>query len=79
MRVPDIVNHHVNNWDLSLFKVFALTERVRMQFRAEAFNGLNRVRFGGPNTNVNGGAAFGTVTSQSNTPRQVQFGLKVLF
>jgi hypothetical protein len=50
-----------------------------VQFRAEAFNALNRVRFGSPNTNVNGGANFGRVTTQSNSPRQLQFGLKLIF
>ncbi len=56
-----------------------LTERLRLQFRAEAFNAFNRVRFGSPNTNVNGGANFGRVTTQANDPRQLQFGLKLLF
>jgi hypothetical protein len=79
VRVPDLFNHYTNNWDFSLFKVFSLTERFRMQFRAEAFNGLNRVRFSGPNTNVNAGAAFGAVTTQANAPRQVQLALKLLF
>jgi hypothetical protein len=77
--VADLQNHHINNLDLSLFKTFALIERLRLQFRAEAFNAANRVRFGGPNTNVNAGANFGLVNSQSNDPRQIQFGLKLLW
>lgn len=79
VRLPDVFNHHTNNTDFSLFKVFSLTEKLRLQFRAEAFNAFNRVRFSGPNTSVTGGAAFGTVTAQSNAPRQMQFGLKLLF
>lgn len=66
------------NGDLSLFKQFHVTKRVRTQFRAEFFNAFNTVCFGNPNTTVNS-AAFGVVTSQSNTPRQIQFGLKLLF
>jgi hypothetical protein len=77
--VAQLRNHHINNLDLSVFKSFQLTERVSMAFRAEAFNSMNRVRFSSPNTNVNGGANFGLVTAQSNDPRQLQFGLKVIF
>jgi hypothetical protein len=76
--VPSLQNHWLNNWDLSLFKQFSLTERWRLQFRAEAFNFANRVRFATPDTNVNSGT-FGRVTSQANDPRQLQFGLKLLF
>ena len=46
-----------------------------MDFRAEAFNLLNRVIFGTGNNNLNNNA-FGQVTS-ANTPRQMQMGLKV--
>src|SRR5215813_2122722 len=77
--VTNLRNHYINNVDLSLFKQFQVTERVHLQFRTEAFNSLNRVRFASPNTNVNGGANFGRVTSQSNSPRQLQFGLKAVF
>jgi hypothetical protein len=52
-------NHYINNSDLSIFQQLAMTEKLRMQFRAEAFNAFNRVRFSSPNTNVNGGATFG--------------------
>jgi len=77
-RVPDILSPGVNNLDLSLFKVFPLSERFNLQFRAEAFNAFNRVQFGGPNTTVTSGS-FGFVTSQANSPRQMQFGLKLVF
>jgi hypothetical protein len=78
-NIADLRGHHVNNLDFSLFKVFGLTETMRLQFRAEAFNALNRVRFSNPNTNVNAGSNFGVITAQSNAPRQIQFGLKLLF
>ncbi len=79
--VADLTNHWVNNQDLSLFKQFQLSERnenFKLQFRAEAFNAFNRVRFGSPNTDVNSGA-FGQVQTQANDSRQLQFGLKLLF
>jgi hypothetical protein len=77
--IAKLRNHHINNMDLSIFKQFAFTEKLRLQFRAEAFNAFNRVRFSSPNTDVNAGANFGRVTSQSNDPRQLQFGLKLLW
>src|SRR5262249_33834329 len=66
---------------LSFFKQFQLPmlhENSKVEFRAEAFNALNHPQFAGPNTTV-GASAFGKVTSQANSPRQVQLGLKVYF
>lgn len=68
----------VRNLDLSVFKHFPLTGRARLQVRMEAFNALNRVQFSGPNTSVTSGS-FGIVNGQANTPRQLQFGVKVLW
>jgi hypothetical protein len=75
---PDIRNDGVRNWDLSLLKDFYVTERVTTQFRAEFFNAWNTPRFGTPNTSVTS-STFGVISSQANTPRQIQFGLKVLW
>ena len=77
-RVPDIRVDGVRNFDLSLFKDFPIVERVRVQFRAEFLNAFNTPRFGGPNTSVTS-SAFGVIASQANAPRQIQFGLKVLW
>ena len=44
--------------------------------RLEAFNVLNRIVWGAPNTNFND-ANFGMITSQGNSPRQMQLGLKL--
>jgi hypothetical protein len=65
---------------LSFFKQFALPVRegAKLEFRAEAFNALNHPQFAGPNVTV-GSSAFGKVTSQANSPRQVQLGLKLYF
>ncbi|MFB3827707.1 MAG: TonB-dependent receptor domain-containing protein [Bryobacteraceae bacterium] len=75
---PDLRSPGAHNWDLSLFKEFGLREGWLLQFRAEAFNAFNRVRFGSPNTSVTSNQ-FGAISTQSNSPRQVQFGLKLLF
>jgi hypothetical protein len=71
------------NLDLSLFKNVALSERLRLQFRSEFFNLLNRTNPGTPNATVFSGTAInpsaGLITTLATTPRQIQFGLKVLF
>lgn len=77
--VANLRNHHINNLDLSVFKQFTITEKFRLQFRAESFNFANRVRFANPNLDVNAGSNFGRVTAQTNDPRQLQFGLKLLW
>ncbi|MGE0128103.1 MAG: TonB-dependent receptor [Blastocatellales bacterium] len=74
----NIRNDGIKTFDLSLFKQFAPIERMRVQFRVEALNAFNTPRFGSPNTSVTSNT-FGQITSQSNSPRQLQFGLKLLW
>jgi hypothetical protein len=64
--------------DLSLLKQFPIHENVNLQFRFEAFNLLNRVQFGVPNTTL-GSATFGSITTQANSPRNIQGALKLVF
>jgi hypothetical protein len=65
------------NLDLSVFRTFhvGLGESRFFEFRAESFNLFNRVMFGTPNNTLDG-TNFGAVTSQYNSPRQLQMGLK---
>jgi len=44
---------------------------------AQSFT-FNTPRFGSPNTSVTS-SSFGVISSQSNAPRQIQFGLKLLW
>lgn len=83
------------NLDFSLFKTTALTERTNLEFRAEFFNLFNRVNFGPPNTTTftsstvttNGvpttvftpSASAGLISTLATNPRQIQFGLKLIF
>ena len=73
------------NLDTSLFKTLRLSDRFRLQFRAEAFNIFNHTNFqlGVPNVGPTGnnrlnspqfGKAGGTFS-----PRNLQFGLKLSF
>lgn len=76
-------------WDFSVIKDTTITERFRLQFRAEFFNLLNRANFNTPNlivftprtaTNPTGiSGTAGAITSTSTTARQLQFGLKLLW
>jgi len=63
--------------DLSLFKNTKVTERVNIQFRAEAFNIFNHTNLYNPNGSL--GTPFFGQSTQSFASRQIQFGLKFLF
>ncbi len=65
-------------FDVSFIKDTAINERVRTQFRAEFFNFPNHANFGNPGSNISVAASLGRITSAGD-PRQIQFGLKVLF
>ncbi len=74
----NIRNDGIKAFDISLFKQFAPIEQLRVQFRVEALNAFNTPRFGSPNTSVTS-TSFGVITTQANSPRQLQFGLKLLW
>ncbi|MBI5282396.1 MAG: TonB-dependent receptor [Candidatus Solibacter usitatus] len=65
------------NWDFSALKNFQLLEHLRLQFRFEAFTFTNTPRFNAPG-NVLGTASFGVITGAA-TPRNLQFGLKLIW
>ncbi|MEO8125543.1 MAG: TonB-dependent receptor, partial [Bryobacteraceae bacterium] len=66
------------NENASVAKKFDITERFKLTFRAEGFNLLNRVRWGAPDSTVTS-STFGIIRSQGNSPRQMQFALKLNF
>jgi hypothetical protein len=67
-----------HRWDLSVLKYFPIGERVRAQFRAEAFNALNQTNFNDPQMSpVN--TAFGRITGTSSQARTFQFAVKLEF
>ncbi len=76
---------HFRHIDLSLFKDFAVTERINLQFRAEAFDLTNTPDYYIPNSGSNnaqlGSSTFGKVTDYdpNYNPRQLQFALKAQF
>ena len=75
------------NVDTSLFKRIPIRESVTLQFRAEAFNVLNRANFAYPNfvvfqgnsNNYSYSDSAGQITSTATPSRQIQFALKLMF
>jgi hypothetical protein len=79
--IPNVRQPGTENASLSLFKEFPmnwLREDARLQFRLESFNALNHPQFYGPNTTVASGT-FGVISSQRNSPRELQLALKLYF
>jgi hypothetical protein len=64
--------------DLSLFREDALTERIKLQFRAEFFNIVNHPTFDVPQATITS-PVFAAVSGTATSARQIQLGLKVLF
>ncbi|MCX6627516.1 MAG: hypothetical protein NTW28_07805, partial [Candidatus Solibacter sp.] len=75
----------INNFDISMSKKTAITETMKLEFRAECFNAANRTQFGNPNTALNPSLlgtpanVFGKVTTALNQPRLFQLALRLTF
>ena len=70
-------SHPFYQADLGLHKSIPVSERVRLEFRGEAFNLLNTTNFLVPDTNRSN-VTYGTVTN-TRAARQLQFALKFIF
>jgi hypothetical protein len=77
-RITQLRQDGVHAADVSVMKTFMIREPLKLQFRAEFFNISNTPQFSAPNTSV-GSSTFGQVTGLWNTPRDVQFGLRLDF
>jgi hypothetical protein len=67
------------NEDVNIFKVFPLREWLKMRFQADFGNIFNRTDFCDPNTNWSDSGGFGSVNTQCNQPRSIQFALRFDF
>lgn len=77
------VLHGPSNYsvDLSLFKVFPITERIRLRMNMDAFNVFNIQGFNNPSSS-DGTSCYspgGVGCSSYNTPRQLQFTARLTF
>lgn len=74
-------------WSIGLLKDQPITERVRAQFQAQAFNLINHTNFANPASaqnqiyNVSGvlSATAGQLSSVNTSGRQLQLALKIIF
>ncbi len=80
----------VANFDVGIFRQFSVTERWKIQFRAEAFNATNTPHFNNPGTNVSNAIlapdgsisrtnGYSEITSAQTDQRQVRLGLRFSF
>lgn len=79
---PKFRSRNILNENLSFAKSFNLTEKIRLDFRGEMFNAFNRVRFNMGDLTLqsqNFGVLGRTAGDQGNSPRQIQFALKLYF
>lgn len=66
--------------DMTISKSFSLTERFRLEVRAESYNVFNHVNLANPIVDFNN-ANFGKVTTKlvAYNGREVQYGLRLVF
>ena len=68
----------ISNWDASMIKEQYFRERTYLQLRFESFNVINHPTFAAPSTQP-ANLQFGIITSQSNRPRALQAGVRLVF
>jgi len=67
------------NMDLSVRKNIRITERVSTEFQFLFLNVLNHMQFSDPTLSTTSPSSWGVLNTQGNTPRQMEFGLRVTF
>ncbi len=70
------------NFDVSLVKttrVGGIRESATLQIRTEFFNAFNHPQFNNPGTAISTPTTFGVITSESVSPRLIQFAMKYTF
>jgi Carboxypeptidase regulatory-like domain len=78
LQFNNLRRNHTSEIDTSMDKNFRFGERRYVQIRFEAFNLQNRVTFGAPNTSPTS-SAFGTISSQANTPRRLETAIRLVW
>ena len=70
------------NFDMSIYKTFKIKESKALRFDISAYNLSNTRQFAAPSISSmtsSGGAPYGAITQNVNTPRQFQFGARFTF
>jgi len=76
--ISDCRDQGIANIDLGISKKVEFREGMFVEIRGEFFNAFNHPRFGMPDT-VFGDDTFGVISSQYNSPRHGQLGLRFVF
>jgi hypothetical protein len=74
--VSILTGPHYLDFDWGLRKTFKFTDRINLQYSADAFNVFNHANFADPNMNID--STFGQITSDIAF-RDMQMGLKLKF
>ena len=74
LRGPD-----QQDFDIAAIKTTPLTDRVKLIFRWEIFNLLNRTNFANPSNDVSTPSTFGVISALTVNPRIMQYALKLEF
>jgi hypothetical protein len=74
LRGPD-----QQDFDIAAIKTTPLTDRIRLIFRWEIFNLLNRPNFANPSNDVSTPSTFGVISGLTVNPRIMQYALKLEF
>ena len=74
LRGPD-----QQDFDMAAIKTTPLTNRVKLTFRWEIFNALNRPNFANPSNDVSTSSTFGVISALTVNPRIMQYALKLQF
>ena len=71
---------HLSNYDFSAFRNFNISERYKLEFRAEFYNLTNTPHFANPNGNASSGT-FGIISSTMTGygARQIQLAMRLRF
>ena len=79
LRSPNIRRHSAPQFNTSVMRTFAITEKHKLQLKGSAFNLTNTPIFGQPNTTPSS-PLFGVVPiTQINLPRAIEIGFRYSF
>ena len=78
LRLSGVRTMGMNSFDAGIAKNRRIRERITLQFRADAFNAMNRAQLGTPNTSPTS-SDFGVIGTTSQQPRVIEFSVRVTF
>jgi hypothetical protein len=78
MGVFNVLGPKFFQFDMAMVREFRIREGDNLQFRVEAFNVFNNVRFNNPSVTLSNPSTFGNITSAQD-PRILQLAMKFTF